>query len=417
MRLGRLAWTVLAATGLALASVSVADLTPQAVAQSTSQPVEAAAPATVPSPGPQIPAYRSAPVPQEIPVALLVDLQSGQTLFAREADRRFVPASVTKVMTAYTAFRLIAQGEVSPTMPFLYPQRLEDEWYAEGSNMFLRAGERPTIGQLLLGVTTVSGNDASVALAEASVGSLEAWLELMNRNAEELGMADTHFGSANGYPDGGRTYTSARDLVLLARAMTQDHPGLYRRYFGHRSLRWRDIAQANHDPVTGRVEGADGLKTGYTREAGFTFLGSAERDGRRLVMIIAGSPDRRMRDTASRDLLEWGFANFRTVRLAPASATVGEAEIQNGSAGSVPLRLVEPLVLAIPRGGSAQDWHAEIVYRGPIQAPVEAGQPIARLRLFVSGHEALEVPLLAGQSVEQAGPLRRVANALTGLFT
>ncbi|RIV88878.1 D-alanyl-D-alanine carboxypeptidase family protein [Aurantiacibacter zhengii] len=352
-----------------------------------------------------------APVPAEIPVALMVDVTTGQTLFSREEGRRFMPASVTKVMTAYTAFKLIDEGALRLGMRFEYSQELEDAWYAEGSNMFLRAGDQPTIGQLLLGITTVSGNDASVALAVAATGSQDSWLALMNANAAELGMRDTHFGSPNGYPDGGQTYTSARDLARLGEAMVKRYPDLYARYFGHRSLRWGDIAQANHDPVTGRVKGADGMKTGYTREAGYTFLGSAQRRGRRLVMVLAGSPESRLRDQTARDFLEWGFDAFDTEVVLAAQTEVGQARVQDGTSASVPLRTPEAVLAAIPRGADAASWSMEVVYRGPIQAPIAAGDRIARLRLSVNGEQVLEAPLEAAQSVGQANAAQRVFNA------
>ncbi|MBH5322603.1 D-alanyl-D-alanine carboxypeptidase family protein [Aurantiacibacter sediminis] len=354
-----------------------------------------------------------APVPEDIPVGLLVDLSTGQTLFSREADRRFVPASVTKVMTAYTAFKLIDEDELRLDMQYLYPASLEEEWYAEGSNMFLRAGERPTVAQLLLGITTVSGNDASVALANAATGSLESWIDLMNANAEALGMRDTHFGSTNGFPDGGQTYTTASDLALLGAAITRDYPGLYRRFFGHRGMRWRDIAQSNHDPVTGRVDGADGMKTGYTNEAGFTFLGSAERDDRRLLMVLAGAPSGRERDVASRALLEWGFDNFEHTTLIDAGAIVGSAEVQDGSAARVNLRLERDLAVALPKDIDVDSWKLETVYRGPLVAPIAAGDTVARLRLTIDGENVLEAPLIAAADVQEANMFERIANAFS----
>ncbi|KLE35556.1 D-alanyl-D-alanine carboxypeptidase family protein [Aurantiacibacter luteus] len=358
-----------------------------------------------------------APVTDDIPVILLVDLSTGQVLYSREPDRRFVPASVTKVMTAYTAFKLVEEGKLRLDRPFLYTQALEDEWYNEGSNMFLLAGERPTIAQLLLGVTTVSGNDASVALAIAGAGSLDAWLALMNANAQELGMADTHFGSPNGFPDGGQTYTTAHDLALLAEGLTQRYPGLYRRFFGHRLLTWREVTQANHDPVTGVVEGGDGIKTGYTNEAGYTFVGSAEREGRRLVVVIGGAPSANVRNRAARGLLDWGFDGFDRRKLLTGGSIVGNAEMQDGSASSVPLRLPEDFEVAVPREGggplaSGGEWRVEIVYRGPIEAPVSRDAEIARLRFTMDGRTVMESPLLADQSVAKAGPARRVFNAL-----
>ena len=354
-----------------------------------------------------------APVPPEIPVALLVDLSTGQTLYAREPNRRFVPASVTKVMTAYSAFKMIAEGEIRPSTRFQITPELEDEWYGEGSNMFLKAGEQPTFGELLLGATTVSGNDACVAIANAATGSLSDWIDLMNRDAAQLGMRDTHFGSANGYPDGGRTFTTASDLATLARATITRYPDLYRRYFGHRTLTWRDITQTNHDPLTGRVEGADGLKTGYTNEAGYTFLGSGERNGRRLVMVLAGSPTSRLRDETARAFLEWGFDDFTTRKLAPAGIELGHARVQDGAVSQVGLRAPDGVTLAYPRGaGGAVE--TRIVYRGPLAAPIEKGEAIASLRITVEGQQPYDIPLVAAQDVLQANAWQRLYNGLAG---
>ena len=358
------------------------------------------------------------PVPAAIPVALLVDLGSGQTLYARDPARRFMPASVTKVMTAYTAFRLVEQGRLRLDAQFLYTPELEAAWYGEGSNMFLRAGERPTIDQLLLGVTTVSGNDASVALAEAATGSLDAWLALMNAEAARLGMRDTHFASASGFPDGGRTYTTAHDLALLGEALTQEFPGLYRRFFGHRSLTWRGLTQVNHDPITGRVLGADGMKTGFTNEAGYTFLGSAERNGRRLVMVLAGSPRGSMRDEAARGLIEWGFAQFRLAPLFAPGAIVGQARVQEGSRRHVALVAPDGVAVSLPLGAQPAPggaWRLAIAYDGPLRAPLDAGEEVATLRLLDGETVVMETPLVAGEAVARAGLWRRIVNGLAGL--
>lgn len=353
------------------------------------------------------------PMPDAIPVAMLVDTSTGQTLYAREVDRRFVPASVTKVMTAYTAFVMVNGGKLPLRQQFTYTQELQDEWYGEGSNMFLLAGERPTIGQLLLGVTTVSGNDASVALAHAAAGSLEEWLALMNANAARLGMTNTHFGSPNGYPDGGRTYTTARDLAVLGTDLTRRFPDLYQRFFGHRQLTWRTLTQRNHDPVTGQVEGADGIKTGYTSEAGYTFLGSAAREGRRLVLVLAGAPGTQVRDEAARAMLEWGFSEFQPKMIFPAGHLVGTAQVQDGAQASVGLQVPEDLFASLPREGEVS---LSISYRGPIAAPIMAGDTIARLRVSIDGEQALEVPLEAAETVAKANLFQRIANAFSNWF-
>lgn len=368
----------------------------------------------VAEPAPFTPA--KAPVGEEVPVALLVDMHSGQVLFSREADRLFIPASVTKVMTAYTAFQLADKGDLPLDRHFLVSQQLEDEWSGEGSSMFLKAGDRPTIDELLMGATTVSGNDACVALAMASTGSLDGWLDLMNANARALGMKDTHFGSPNGFPDSGSTYTSANDLVRLATAIISDHPAYYDRYFGNHGFRWNNITQANHDPLSGKVEGADGLKTGYTNEAGYTFVGSAERGGRRLVMVIAGAPSASERDKTARDLIEWGFADFTTTRLLAAGQVVANAQIQVGAQDSVALVAAHDVLASLPAHSTAP-MRANVTYRGPIAAPVKVGDQLASLHVKIGDQPGFEVPLVAARSVEEAGLFRRIAAGLRRLTT
>lgn len=357
-----------------------------------------------------------APVPAEIPVALLIDLSSGQTLFSRDADRRFVPASVTKVMTAYTAFKLIEQGALSPQTPVTVSQEVAELWSGEGSSMFLEAGDQVTIGQLLLGVTTVSANDASVVVALAAAGSLAKWLDMMNANAAELGMRDTHFGTPNGWPDEGRTYTSARDLAVLAEAMTTRFPGLYEQYFGHRGMTYGKITQSNHDPITGVVDGADGMKTGFTRESGYNFLGSAERDGRRLVMVIAGAPTASVRNKTARDLIRWGFDAFESRVVLPANQTVGEARVQNGADSTVPLQTAAEVMASLPPG-SSDAVSLSVRYRGPLEAPIANGQQVAFLRVTIPGHTPHDVPLVAAEAVPEANAFQRLLNGFAGLFT
>ena len=354
-------------------------------------------------------------VPDEIPVALLIDLSSGQTLFSRGAGRRFMPASVTKVMTAYTAFKLIGEGKLSPDRRVQITQKLEDEWSGEGSSMFLKAGQQPTVGQLILGSTTVSGNDATVALGEAATGSLANWSRLMNANASELGMTGSYFHSPNGFPDGGRTFTTAHDLALLGEAVTLRYPALYHRYFGHHGMTWGKITQANHDPITGRVEGADGLKTGFTNEAGYTFLGSAERNGRRLILVLAGAPTAGMRNQAARDLMEWGFASFASRPLAPQGLLVGKAMVQDGMSDTVMLRTSRQVAVSFPEGRESE-YTLSIRYRGPVEAPVAEGEEIAWLRVNIAGSHPVEFPLEAAEPVPKANVWYRLVNGLYGLF-
>jgi len=270
--------------------------------------------------------------------------------------------------------------------------------------------------ELLLGVTTVSANDGAVALALAAVGSLDAWLALMNRNAAELGMRDTHFGTPNGWPDEGRTYTSARDLTILAEALTTRYPDLYRRYFGHRGMKYGAITQANHDPVTGVVEGADGIKTGFTRQSGYNFLGSAERNGRRLVMVIAAAPTAPIRNKTARDLLRWGFEAFESRPILPAGLPVGHIQVQNGAADEVVLRTDRPVLASVPQE-SADQVRLSIRYRGPVEAPIAKGQQVAFLHVEVPGQQPHDVPLVAAAPVDRANALQRLRNGLVGLVS
>ena len=367
------------------------------------------------SPIAMAPATPPAPVPNDIPVALLIDLSSGQTLFARNADTRFVPASVTKVMSIYTAFKLMGAGKLSPDTIVTVSKDIGDTWGGKGSSMLLKTGDRVTIGQLVLGISTVSGNDAAVTLATYVAGSLENWVAMMNANAAELGMRNSHFGMPNGWMDEGHTYVSANDLATLANAMVTRYPELYSRYIGHKRMTYNGVTQVNHDPITGVVPGADGIKTGYTRQAGYTFLGSADRGGRRLVLVIGAAPTPADRNHTARDLIEWGFSAFHTRELVPVDATVGSARVQDGADMRVPLQTDLP-VLASASGPPPKPT-LSIRYRGPVEAPIKQGQQIADLHVVVPGQQPHDVPLVAAYDVPKANAWQRLRNGIVGLFT
>jgi serine-type D-Ala-D-Ala carboxypeptidase (penicillin-binding protein 5/6) len=350
----------------------------------------------------------------DIPVYLAVDLPSGLTLAEREADRRFLPASMTKVMTAWVAFELIAAGSLDPNTRLTVTPETAKKWGGRGSTMWLTAGEQVPVHALLRGITTVSANDACVVLAEGAAGSVEAWLRLMNAEARRLGMSDSQFATPHGWPDEGRTFVTARDLVRLGAAMTRHHPELYHRYFGQESMIWNGIEGYNHDPVTGKVRGADGIKTGFTNEAGYNFLGSAERQGRRLMIVIGGAKTGTQRDKASRALLEWGFAEWRSRPLFGAGSVVGTARVQGGDARTVDLVAPRPLAVTLPRESSARP-SLRIRYTGPLVAPFDKGGELAQLEVQVPGQPTALLPLVAGRSVEPAGTLDRLINGLAAL--
>ncbi len=195
-----------------------------------------------------------------------------------------------------------------------------------------------------------------------------------------------------------------------------EHPRLYNRFYGNRELTYGGITQPNYEPLTGRIRGGDGIKTGFTNEAGFGLLGSAEREGRRLMLVVAGAPSNRVRGQAAREYIEWGFANFDSKLLFEPNQTVGFARVQGGSSRSVSLVGHRAIAAAVPRSGSS-DVSLRIVYEGPVRAPIAAGERIAELEIAVEGMEASRIPLFAAEAVENAGPLARIVNGVIGWFS
>lgn len=252
----------------------------------------------------------------QAPIVMLKDLDTGKVLFSRGADKRFAPASMAKVMTAYVVLDLIKRGQLSRDKMLTVEEATWKTWSARSrsSSMFLSAGEKVSVDDLLKGLITVSGNDAAAVLAVGIDGSEVAFAKRMNVMAARIGMSSSNFGTPSGWPDGGATKVSAGDLILLADRLIRDHPSDYARYFSIPKLRHgtspdgKPIVQANRNPILGRFAGADGLKTGHTSEAGYCFLGSAKRDGRRLIMVVAGMPSEKARRDEAERLMNWGFA-------------------------------------------------------------------------------------------------------------
>ncbi|MGB3469459.1 MAG: D-alanyl-D-alanine carboxypeptidase family protein [Erythrobacter sp.] len=355
------------------------------------------------------------PTEDDVPIALLVDVTSGQVLFARNADRRFVPASITKVMTLYLAFEMIEAGRLDLRQPVVVTPQVAGEWSGKGSSMFLQAEDRVQLSDLLKGIATVSANDASIVVAEKGAGSVAAWTAQMSATARSIGMEQSHFATPNGWPDGGQTFTTATDLVTLAGAIIRDHPKKYKEFIGLPGFRYGPIAQPNRDPLIGRIEGADGIKTGYTNEAGFGYLGTAKRGNQRLVMVVAGAYRNATRARSARSLMEWGFTAFDRQRLFAKGMSVGRARVQNGSASGVDLVTDRAVAVNVPKG-KAGDIRIAITYDGPLRAPIAAGEKVGVLEIQVPDMEPARVPLLAGTAVPKAGLMDRIANAFTGWF-
>jgi D-alanyl-D-alanine carboxypeptidase (penicillin-binding protein 5/6) len=366
----------------------------------------------------QAPAYDSG-----APVAYMIDLSSGRVLYDRDADRQIPPASMAKMMTVHVAFRLIQQGKLKLGTKFPVRPETWAKWHgpAAGSTMFLAVNEQVTVENLLHGIVTLSGNDACVVLAEGIAGTEEAYVQLMNEEARRMGLRNSHFGTSNGWPDEGRTQVTARDLATIARATVEETPDLYKRFYATRTFTWgrtmggSDITQANRNPILGKIAGADGLKTGHTEEAGFGFTGSAEQNGRRLVMVVAGLPTFNGRISESVRFMDWGFKAWRAVPLFKKGAEVEIAQVQGGSAATV--QLVAPKNMAMTLPVSANDnLKVSVVYDGPIKAPIAKGQQIAELVVRTGDGETQTMPLVAGAAVEEAGLFGRLWNGIRSLF-
>lgn len=358
-----------------------------------------------------------APLPRAIVdarVALLVDLSAGQTLYAKDPNRRFQPASMTKAMSALVAFDLIKAGKLDPAAIVTVPADLAARWAGKGTTLSLRAGEKVPVARLIEGMITASANDATELLARHAAGSRDQWIALMNARAHRLGMTGSTFASPSGWPDGGRTLVTARDMIRLARALIEEHPQLYHHYFGHRAMAWRGGQIPSRNPFAGRLSGADGIKTGFTSQAGYNFLGAVERNGRRLVLLIGGASSERARASAAHVLAEWGYSAWDSRPLVAKAQVVGSAQVQGGASRAVELVPLRDWRLAVPRGSNPRIT-ARIVYRAPLQAPLEAGQVVAGLQVSIAGLPAHDIPLVTRQRVTRAGPFDRMVNGLLGL--
>lgn len=351
----------------------------------------------------------------DAPIALLVDVGSGRVLYARDVHRRFVPASITKIMTSYVAFDLLSKGRLRLDQRLGVRPETFRKWRGVGSTMFLPADAQPTVAELIEGIVTVSANDACVVLAEGVSGSVPAFTALMNAAAADLGMRDSHFNTPNGWMDEGETYVTAADLATLSGALMTRFPDLYRRFYGHAEMTWGGITQPNHNPLYGYVQGADGVKTGFTNEAGYGFVGSAERNGRRLVMVLGGYDRPQDRARQSRALIEWGFAAWNAKPIFSKGAQVATASVQGGRERSVPLIAPRELSVTVPKGEKAR-YTLSVRYRGPLKAPVSRGDTVASLLVRVPGEPVRILPLVAGQDVAAGGMLARLRDGMLGIF-
>ena len=358
---------------------------------------------------------KAPPYETAAPIAYLIDLSSGAELLAKNPDQRIPPASMAKMMTTELAFELIDRGQLPIEKMCTVRPETWRQWHSAGSTMFLSVGEQVSVRNLLHGIVTLSGNDASVVLAECVAGTEQAYVAQMNALAGKLGMTNSRFGNTTGWPDEGRTYVTARDLAKLARATIEKHPKLYKQFYGQPSFTWgktlgsgQAITQGNRNPILGKVAGADGLKTGHTDEAGYGFTGSAEQNSRRLVMVVAGLSSWNQRSEEAVRLISWGFNAWTAKPLFRAGAKVGTAKVQLGDDGEVDLVAPRNLAVTVPAGLADSPTRLKVRYQGPVKAPIAKGQHVADLVVTTADTPPQVVPLVAGEAIDEAGFFGRI---------
>ena len=353
------------------------------------------------------------------PTAILIDAESGSVLFEKNADMLAPPSSLSKLMTAEVVLNEIKQGRLKGTDDFPVS---ENAWRKGGapshtSSMFLPIHSRASVDDLLHGVVIQSGNDACIVLAEGIAGSEEKFAEMMTARARELGLSKSTFGNSNGLPDPKQLMT-VRELAILARQIIRSYPDYYHLY-GETEFTWNKIRQLNRNPLLTMNIGADGLKTGFTKEGGYGLVGSAVQNGMRLIVVVNGAKTDKERAEEGKKLLEWGFHNFQSEILFAEGQTIADAKLYGGERGSVPLTADRTVSLMVSKVVQNKII-ARVVYTGPVPAPVQQGQPIGTLKVWRGDALVLEVPLRAAESVGTGNLSQRAFDAATemmiGLF-
>jgi D-alanyl-D-alanine carboxypeptidase (penicillin-binding protein 5/6) len=338
---------------------------------------------------------------------LLVELPSGQELASQAVDERFEPASLTKLMTAYLSFETLRQGTIKLEQTVLVSEKA---WRTPGSRMFIKVGTLVSVEDLIKGMIVQSGNDASVALAEAIAGSEDNFAVMMNRQAQRLGMKNTQFRNASGLPDA-QHYTTARDLAVLSSALIRDFPDEYARYYSMKEFRYNNITQPNRNRLLQLDPTVDGIKTGHTDAAGYCLIASSRRGERRLLSIVLGAASEAVRTQESLKLLSHGFQSYDAVRLYAKDQSVSDLKVWKGAASMVKAGFTSDFVVSVPKGFSSR-LKTELTSRQPLMAPVAAGQVVGTLALSLDGKPYGDYPVVAVEAVPVAGIFGRMIDTV-----
>jgi serine-type D-Ala-D-Ala carboxypeptidase (penicillin-binding protein 5/6) len=341
---------------------------------------------------------------------LLLDYRSQQTLTGKAETERVEPASLTKLMTAYVTFAALKQKQIQPTQAAPVSERA---WKTEGSRMFIEPRTPVTVEELLRGVIVQSGNDACIALAELVAGSEEAFARLMNAQAQRLGMKNTNFINSTGLPHA-QHYSTAQDLALLTSAIIRDFPE-YHPLYAMKEYRYNNITQANRNRLLWSDPAVDGMKTGYTENAGYCLISSAKRGDRRLISVVLGTGSESARATESQKLLNYGFQYYDSVKLYEKNQPVAAMPVWKGTGNTVKAGFLDDLYVSLPKG-QADKVKASLESRQPLLAPVAAGQKIGVMKLTLDGKPYAELPVVALEDVNLAGIFGRGWDSIRLLF-
>ncbi len=320
---------------------------------------------------------------------LLQDFDSGTILLSKNIDERVEPASLTKLMTAYIVFEKLRAGHLHLTDMINISEKA---WRMEGSRMYVEVGKQVPLELLLKGMIIQSGNDATVAIAEFVAGSEEAFVTLMNQQAQRLDLKNTHYTNSTGWPDP-KQYSTARDLAILARTIIHGYSEYYR-WYSEREFSYNNIVQTNRNLLLWRDQTVDGMKTGYTESAGYCLVASAKRGDMRLMAVLLGSTSNKLRASEGQEILDYGFRFFETHQLYQANQPLNTERVWQGQTDKLPLGLETPLYVTIPKGQYEQ-LQATLQVNKRLMAPIAKGQTIGILRINLGDEIILERPLIA----------------------
>lgn len=341
----------------------------------------------------------------------LYDFNSDRVIAQQDGGSRVEPASLTKIMTAYLAFKAVKNGHLSLTQTLPVSVKA---WKVEGSKMFIEPNKPVTVDELMHGMIIQSGNDASITLAEGIAGSEEGFAELMNKEAARLGMKDTHYVNATGLPDP-QHYTTAHDLALLAVALIRDYPDQYKRLYSVKEYTYNKISQPNRNRLLWLDPYVDGMKTGHTKSAGYCLVTSAKRGDTRLVSVVLGAPSDSARATESQKLLNYGFQFYESKQVYKRGTVVSTLKVWKGAENTVVATVAKDVAITLPKGEYAR-VKAKIVSQQPLVAPVSAGQQIGKIEFILDDKVIAEHKLVAAKNVETAGIFGRMLDSIKLLF-